>query len=158
MVVSSDDLSNSFAHQVKKEVPTKYSPKLDNAIATDKAILEDLATESESLREDEISTSNSNVSSGKGDLDSVGQDIAKSMMTVLLPRALPLLNTFSRKKKKNLKPSEMSAIVTTSENEKIDRIAIPGKASMYNSLECYSLADLVLLVMPQLSLYLCYSM
>ncbi|XP_027095896.2 uncharacterized protein [Coffea arabica] len=120
-----DDLSNSFAHQVKKEVPTKYSPKLDNAIATDKAILEDLATESESLREDEISTSNSNVSSGKGDLDSVGQDIAKSMMTVLLPRALPLLNTFSRKKKKNLKPSEMSAIVTTSENEKIDRIAIP---------------------------------
>ncbi|XP_048134764.1 uncharacterized protein LOC115752852 isoform X2 [Rhodamnia argentea] len=37
-------------------------------------------------------------SSEKSDLDSVGQDVAKSMMTVLLPQALPLLKEASRKK------------------------------------------------------------
>ncbi|XP_056164466.1 uncharacterized protein LOC115670869 isoform X4 [Syzygium oleosum] len=37
-------------------------------------------------------------SSENSDLDSVGQDVAKSMMTVLLPQALPLLREASRKK------------------------------------------------------------
>lgn len=39
-----------------------------------------------------------NCSSENSDLDSVGQDVAKSMMTVLLPQALPLLKEASRKK------------------------------------------------------------
>lgn len=43
-------------------------------------------------------------SAEKMDSDSVGQEIAPSMMTVLLPRALPLLKTFSRRKKKIAKP------------------------------------------------------
>ncbi|KAA8532878.1 hypothetical protein F0562_033005 [Nyssa sinensis] len=42
------------------------------------------------------------------DFDSVGEEIAKSMMTVLLPRALPLLKKFSRKKKANINPSGIS--------------------------------------------------
>lgn len=37
-------------------------------------------------------------SSENSDLDSVGQDVAKSMMTVLLPQVLPLLKEASRKK------------------------------------------------------------
>ncbi|KAI3731524.1 hypothetical protein L1987_62712 [Smallanthus sonchifolius] len=40
--------------------------------------------------------------SEKSDSDPAGQEISNSMMAVLLPRALPLLKTFSRKKKKNL--------------------------------------------------------
>ncbi|XP_058183113.1 uncharacterized protein LOC131301036 isoform X1 [Rhododendron vialii] len=47
-------------------------------------------------------------SSEKSDFDSVDQDIANSMMTFLLPRALPLLKTFSRKKKKIKNGSENS--------------------------------------------------
>lgn len=47
-------------------------------------------------------------SSEKSDFDSVDQDIANSMMTFLLPRALPLLKTFSRKKKKIKNGSEIS--------------------------------------------------
>ncbi|KAF8021381.1 hypothetical protein BT93_G1731 [Corymbia citriodora subsp. variegata] len=39
-----------------------------------------------------------NCSSENSDFDSVGQDVAKSMMTVLLPQALPLLKEASRKK------------------------------------------------------------
>ncbi|KAK9074569.1 hypothetical protein SSX86_007167 [Deinandra increscens subsp. villosa] len=40
--------------------------------------------------------------SEKNDSDPVGHEISNSMMAVLLPRAVPLLKTFSRKKKKNL--------------------------------------------------------
>lgn len=47
-------------------------------------------------------------SSEKSDFDSVDQEIANSMMTFLLPRALPLLKTFSRKKKKIRNGSEIS--------------------------------------------------
>ncbi|XP_058070516.1 uncharacterized protein LOC131219413 isoform X2 [Magnolia sinica] len=50
--------------------------------------------------EEEIGTSSaSNASSGKSDFDSVGQDLVKSMMTLLLPQALPLLKKTSKKKR-----------------------------------------------------------
>ncbi|KAL6983308.1 hypothetical protein U1Q18_016697 [Sarracenia purpurea var. burkii] len=49
-----------------------------------------------------------NASSEKSDVDSVGQEITNSMMTVLLPRALPLLKTFSRKNKTTRNSSEIS--------------------------------------------------
>lgn len=55
----------------------------------------------DSLPEDEIVIDSNNTNSEKCDADSVGDEIAKSMMTVLLPRAVPLLKTFSRKKKKS---------------------------------------------------------
>ncbi|KAK3039815.1 hypothetical protein RJ639_027128 [Escallonia herrerae] len=58
---------------------------------------ENLGTES--YPEDEMATSTQNVNSEKNACDSVGHEIAKSMIKVLLPRALPLLETFSRKKK-----------------------------------------------------------
>lgn len=59
-----------------------------------------LATDS--LPEDEIVKDSYN-NSEKCDTESVGDELAKSMMTVLLPRAVPLLKTFSRKKKKSIK-------------------------------------------------------
>ncbi|XP_057461222.1 uncharacterized protein LOC130751632 [Actinidia eriantha] len=46
--------------------------------------------------------------SERSDFDSVGQEIANSMITVLLPRALPLLKTFTRKKNTMINPSETS--------------------------------------------------
>ncbi|KAJ9563742.1 hypothetical protein OSB04_008902 [Centaurea solstitialis] len=53
----------------------------------------------ESQSKDDIVIASGSENSEKSDSDLVGQDIAKSMMTLLLPRALPLLKTFSRKKK-----------------------------------------------------------
>ncbi|GMH15255.1 hypothetical protein Nepgr_017096 [Nepenthes gracilis] len=49
---------------------------------------------------EEPASCNSNDSPEQNDFDSVGEEIAKSMMTVLLPQALPLLKFSSRKKKK----------------------------------------------------------
>ncbi|KAH6797846.1 hypothetical protein C2S52_022400 [Perilla frutescens var. hirtella] len=57
----------------------------------------------DSLPEDEMVKDSYNTNSEKCDTDSVGDEIAKSMMTVLLPRAVPLIKTFSRKKKKTEK-------------------------------------------------------
>ncbi|KAH9772318.1 FYR C-terminal domain-containing protein [Citrus sinensis] len=64
----------------------------------------------DSHAEEEIGTSNSNASFGKGGFDSVGQEITEAMMTVLLPKAIPLLNNVSRKEKANFRPSETSPI------------------------------------------------
>ncbi|XP_024956197.1 uncharacterized protein LOC102628159 isoform X3 [Citrus sinensis] len=61
-------------------------------------------------KEEEIGTSNSNASFGKGGFDSVGQEITEAMMTVLLPKAIPLLNNVSRKEKANFRLSETSPI------------------------------------------------
>ncbi|KAK4430102.1 hypothetical protein Salat_1310900 [Sesamum alatum] len=60
-----------------------------------------------SLPEDEKGTSVHNTNSEKCDTDSVGEEIAKSMMTVLLPRAVPLLKTFTRKKRKGANTSKI---------------------------------------------------
>lgn len=64
----------------------------------------------DSHAEEEIGTSNSNASFGKGGFDSVGQEITEAMMTVLLPKAIPLLNNVSRKEKANFRLSETSPI------------------------------------------------
>ncbi|KAL7132664.1 hypothetical protein ABFS83_12G090100 [Erythranthe nasuta] len=60
----------------------------------------------DSLPEGEIDISPCNTGSEKCDADSVSQELANSMMTLLLPRAVPLLKTFTRKKKKSAKPSK----------------------------------------------------
>ncbi|XP_077217044.1 DNA binding protein isoform X2 [Tasmannia lanceolata] len=52
----------------------------------------------------------SNESSQKSECDSVGQELLKSMMTVLLPRALPLLKKTSKKKKAPASHEETSFI------------------------------------------------
>ncbi|KAL3731599.1 hypothetical protein ACJRO7_028478 [Eucalyptus globulus] len=65
--------------------------------ANHKSDFGELASESHSRGE--MDKDPLNFSSENSDLDSVGQDVAKSMMTVLLPQALPLLK-FSRKKSK----------------------------------------------------------
>lgn len=61
----------------------------------------------ESHPEEVIGTPNSNGNSERSDFDSAGQDIAKSMMTFLLPQAIPLLKNKSRKKKKTIGYSEI---------------------------------------------------
>lgn len=62
----------------------------------------------DSLPENEIGITACSTGSEKCDNNSASQDIAKSMMTVLLPRAVPLLKTFTRKKKKSPKPTHRS--------------------------------------------------
>lgn len=74
-----------------------------------------LMTES-NPEDEEMSAGSSNLSSEKVDSDSCAPEIANSMMTVLLPRALPLLKTFSRRKRNKLKPLEKSAHICVDEN------------------------------------------
>lgn len=61
----------------------------------------------ESHPEEVIGTPNSNGNSERIDSDSAGQDIAKSMMTVLLPQAIPLLKNKSKKREKTIGYSEI---------------------------------------------------
>ncbi|MCD7445931.1 hypothetical protein HAX54_024632 [Datura stramonium] len=60
------------------------------------------------------------VNSQKSESDSAGHEIANSMMTFLLPRALPLLRTYTRKKKNDIKSPEISFHNSQDENKKID--------------------------------------
>ncbi|XP_022878359.1 uncharacterized protein LOC111396224 isoform X9 [Olea europaea var. sylvestris] len=106
-----DIAGDSFSYSDPNERVKVTCNARDDTIATDVAISEVLVTDS--LPEDETGTSNA--SSEKSDIDSVSQEIAKSMMTVLLPQALPLLKTFSRKEKKSMIPSEMP-LYTQQEN------------------------------------------
>ncbi|KAE8724597.1 Histone-lysine N-methyltransferase ATX1, putative isoform 2 [Hibiscus syriacus] len=63
----------------------------------------------ESHQEEEIGTSNSNTGSEKSDFDSVGQEMTKLMMTVLLPQAVPLLKRFSKKKKETFNSCKVNS-------------------------------------------------
>ncbi|CAH1417045.1 unnamed protein product [Lactuca virosa] len=69
-------------------------------------VSEKCVTESQAKDEMVIGTGIGSDNSYKSDSDSVGHEITNSMMTLLLPRALPLLKTYSRKKKKD--PYKMS--------------------------------------------------
>lgn len=70
--------------------------------------------------ESEMGTSRSEVNSQKSESDSAGHEIANSMMTFLLPQALPLLRTYSRKKKNDIKSPEMSIHNSQDKTKKIN--------------------------------------
>ncbi|RVX02616.1 hypothetical protein CK203_016550 [Vitis vinifera] len=88
------DNTSAYASTAHKEGPDNVK---DELTAADMTIFEGSVTESH--LEGEVGTYTSNGSSERSDFDSVGQEVAKSMMTVLLPQALPLLKETSRKKK-----------------------------------------------------------
>lgn len=50
---------------------------------------------------------NSSPSSGKNDFDSAGQDVAESMISLLLPQAVPLLRNISTDKDFTISSSDM---------------------------------------------------
>ncbi|KAL8518470.1 hypothetical protein ACS0TY_009737 [Phlomoides rotata] len=74
--------------------------------ATDNDVAKSEVQASDSLPDDEIGTSAYNTNPETCDSDSVDQDITKSMMSILLPQAVPLLKTFSRRKRKSANPSK----------------------------------------------------
>ncbi|XP_020533646.1 uncharacterized protein LOC105630963 isoform X2 [Jatropha curcas] len=84
---------DKFTRVIKEEI-----------MATEVADSEELANKP--YPKEEMGTSSSHLSSERSDFDSVGQDIAKSMMTVLLPQAIPLLKKTSSKKKRIVSPPE----------------------------------------------------
>uniref|UniRef100_A0A2C9WH72 FYR C-terminal domain-containing protein n=1 Tax=Manihot esculenta TaxID=3983 RepID=A0A2C9WH72_MANES len=76
----------------------------EELMTADVIVSEALVNKSHS--EEEMAPYDANMNSEKSDFDSVSQDIAKSMMTLLLPHAIPLLKKTRRKKKKTVMPSE----------------------------------------------------
>ncbi|RDY07457.1 hypothetical protein CR513_08430, partial [Mucuna pruriens] len=67
--------------------------------------------------EHEVFKSNSNPSSEKSDFGSTGQDVAKSMMSFLLPQAVPLLRNVSTDKEFTISPSNMLPSQVNSKDE-----------------------------------------
>lgn len=83
-----------YGHSTEKDATTKD-------VRNSEVLLTD------SLPEDEIVKASCYSNSEKCDTESVGDEIAWPMMEILLPRAVPLLKTFSRKKKKSKNSSNI---------------------------------------------------
>ncbi|KAF8399648.1 hypothetical protein HHK36_015517 [Tetracentron sinense] len=109
----------------------------DELVAIDTVMSEGLLTELHP--EEEAATSTSNASSEKSDFDSVGQEVAKSMMTVLLPQAVPLLEKISRKGR------ETSRILTNSLTENDPFVNLVGVKSQE---ECNDISHLIDVASP----------
>ncbi|XP_073145770.1 uncharacterized protein [Henckelia pumila] len=116
-----------------EQVPWNVKEEMVNNVDKSELLIPD------SLPEEEIGTSKSYSSSEKCDTDSVGEDLTKSMMTVLLPQALPLLKAFTRKKKKNVKHLEMAPPRLQDENDVsntcTDDVAIAREPTKHSNLE-----------------------
>lgn len=112
-------------------IPKESSSNVkEELIAVHKDVSEDLVTDSHP--EEEMFTSTAIWSSEKSEHDSIGPEIANSMMTFLLPRALPLLKTFSRKKRTISRLSEsplckMRSHEKSNGTEQAVDVVYPGK-------------------------------
>eukprot|EP00268_Persea_americana_P023888 TRINITY_DN23401_c0_g2_i2.p1 TRINITY_DN23401_c0_g2~~TRINITY_DN23401_c0_g2_i2.p1 ORF type:complete len:1081 (-),score=258.90 TRINITY_DN23401_c0_g2_i2:211-3453(-) len=84
-----------------------------------------------------VTSGNSNISSEKSDSDSNGQELLKSMMSFLLPQALPLLNKTSKKRR-------ASAGNANTHFTKCDpQLNLKEMKSQYRNGETHSLTDIV---------------
>ncbi|KAH0668456.1 hypothetical protein KY289_022949 [Solanum tuberosum] len=101
------DESFSLTAEIVKDVVAAASTIVPDSLIID------------SQPESEMGTSSLEVNSQKSESDSAGHEIAKSMMTFLLPRALPLIRTYTRKKKNDTKSPEISIHNSQDENKKI---------------------------------------
>ncbi|XP_057777399.1 uncharacterized protein LOC130995918 isoform X2 [Salvia miltiorrhiza] len=109
ILVASPDLcvADSLDHsEDSSSVSSQNKDVLEHSTEKD-AIINDVKNsevlEADSLPEDEMVKASYNTNSGKCATESVGDERAMSMMMILLPQAVPLLKTFSRKKKKSTK-------------------------------------------------------
>lgn len=66
--------------------------------------------------------SDSNPSSEKNHFNSAGQDVAKSMMSLLLPQAVPLLRNVSTDEKLTLIPSDILPSMATNSKEEQNEV------------------------------------
>ncbi|KAD7116534.1 hypothetical protein E3N88_03802 [Mikania micrantha] len=95
------DLALDSACNLEVEIPEESKCTLDDKLNSTQILFsENCVTDSPS--KDVMVIAAGGDHSEKTDSDPIGQEISNSMMELLLPRALPLLKTFKRKKKKNL--------------------------------------------------------
>ncbi|CAJ1941920.1 unnamed protein product [Sphenostylis stenocarpa] len=83
---------------------------------------------------EEVVKFNSNPSSQKTDFGSAGQDVANSMMSLLLPQAVPLLRTVTTSKEFVISPNDMppSQVNSTEEHNKIGySLHVPSSGKYY---------------------------
>ncbi|GLT36955.1 hypothetical protein SLA2020_113000 [Shorea laevis] len=111
-----DDPTNLASSATEKEKSSQGIK--EDLTAADKVISDGLVTESN--EEKEIDKSNSITSFEKSDFDSVGLEVAKSMMAILLPQAIPFLEEASRRKKEMVRPSRVSPCAMNSEHDDVE--------------------------------------
>ncbi|CAA0828770.1 DNA binding [Striga hermonthica] len=110
------------------EVNDLQVPGVENDSIIKDAVKDDILV-TESCPEDGIFSSENCTSSEKCHIDSIGQEIANSMMSVLLPQAVPLLKTFTRKKKKTGKPSNLQTNKLQDEDS-MPKISVDGATTV----------------------------
>ncbi|XP_062162867.1 uncharacterized protein LOC133869800 isoform X2 [Alnus glutinosa] len=110
-----DPMQNNTSNYAPSTQDKSTYGEKEELTAANMVISEGLLTESHP--QEEIGTSGSIASSEKSDYDSVGQEMAKSMMTFLLPQAIPLLKKASRKKKAMVSPSKIVPCMVKSQWE-----------------------------------------
>ncbi|KAI7728960.1 hypothetical protein M8C21_020056, partial [Ambrosia artemisiifolia] len=97
------DLTLDSTCNLEVEIPKESTCTLNEKLNSSQILVsEKCVTDSNSKDEMVIASASGSDHSEKTDSDPVGHEISNSMMALLLPRALPLLKTFSRKKKKNI--------------------------------------------------------
>ncbi|XWS34214.1 hypothetical protein CRYUN_Cryun21dG0021100 [Craigia yunnanensis] len=107
------DFEDDRTNVASSAMDTTSSGK-EELTAANEVISDGLVTESH--QEEQIGISNSNTDSEKSDFDSVGQEMAKLMMTVLLPQAIPLLKESSKKKRETVSPCKVLPHVNSRED------------------------------------------
>ncbi|OVA10994.1 FY-rich [Macleaya cordata] len=123
--VLQDDITDSAEGSYKENsCNVTDQPVVANAVVSDMHLEEDLGT------------FNSNASSEKNDLESVGQELANSMMTLLLPQALPLL----KKRRKKRATTSSSEICLFNRNLSLD---LSGAKTPEGNDELYSIAEAI---------------
>lgn len=87
-------------------IPSQSVPKL---FVKDQILSKECGLSSSQQNRQYTATESPDGNSDKADSDSMGQELAKSMITVLLPQALPFLRQAARKKRKNLPEENLHA-------------------------------------------------
>uniref|UniRef100_A0A6N2M7V0 FYR C-terminal domain-containing protein n=1 Tax=Salix viminalis TaxID=40686 RepID=A0A6N2M7V0_SALVM len=100
-----DFVQDNITYSAQATQDTSARSVREEFLVTEAITSQGLITESHT--EEVIGTPHSNGNSERSDFDSAGHDIAKSMMTFLLPQAIPLLQNKSGKKKKTISYSEV---------------------------------------------------
>ncbi|KAE8648790.1 hypothetical protein Csa_007889 [Cucumis sativus] len=130
------DTEDSNHHASHTSVTVESAP-----VSTEKKILnqhefiipEELVMDSHS---EEIFSLDTNLGSNKNDFDSVGQDMVKSMMTFLLPQAIPLLKENSGRKE--MATSNMERFICDGNTKNVLPIEIDGEKQEYMHIQCGS--------------------
>ncbi|VFQ66634.1 unnamed protein product [Cuscuta campestris] len=128
------DTHNNLDHQTDDSFNLASTSGKDGMSSHDTVIPDVLRTRSH--KEEELEITYSNLSSSKSEFEQYPREIAKSILSILLPEPPSLIKTFSRKKRNNAEPQGRSLCMSKEENKSDpDSITRVSKLSANSNLE-----------------------